>query len=132
MVKWTHAERLWQGQSLLMEPHQGFVSAAASGFRVPVGLGVSLMPMRHPYEAALQARSVAMTTGHSVVAGFGPGSRSFQAGLRISREDPEDAARALVESNAFVSGVPGRPCRSLLPRHSELRRKHGTHTRLHP
>lgn len=81
MVKWTHAERLWQGQALLMEPHQGFVSAAASGFRVPVGLGVTLMPLRHPYEAALQARSVAMTTGHSVVAGFGPGSRAFQAGL---------------------------------------------------
>lgn len=81
MVKWTHAERLWQGQALLMEPHQGFVSAAASGFRVPVGLGVTLMPLRHPYEAALQARSVAMTTGHSVVAGFGPGSRAFQTGL---------------------------------------------------
>lgn len=81
LVNWTHAERLWQGQALLMEPHQGFVSAAASGFRVPTGLGVTLMPLRHPYEAALQARSVAMATGHSVVAGFGPGSRAFQTGL---------------------------------------------------
>ncbi|MEV5238100.1 LLM class flavin-dependent oxidoreductase [Streptomyces cinnamoneus] len=81
MVHWTHAERLWQGQALMVEPHQGFAYAAGAGFRVPVGLGVTLMPLRHPYEAALQARSVALTTGHPVVAGFGPGARPFQQSL---------------------------------------------------
>ncbi|MFC4066945.1 LLM class flavin-dependent oxidoreductase [Actinoplanes subglobosus] len=77
----SRADRLWQGQSLLVETHQGFVYAAGAGFRVPAGLGVTLTPLRHPYEAALQARSLALTTGQSVVAGYGPGARPFQAGL---------------------------------------------------
>lgn len=81
LVHWTHAERLWQGQSLMVEPHHGFVHAAGSGFRVPTGLGVTLMPLRHPYEAALQARSLALATGHPVVAGFGPGAPSLQRAL---------------------------------------------------
>ncbi|NNG89049.1 LLM class flavin-dependent oxidoreductase [Streptomyces cacaoi] len=81
LVEWTAAERLWQGQSLLVEPFQGFAAAAGSGFRVPTGTGVTLMPLRHPYEAAHQARSLALTTGEPVVAGFGPGARSFQRSL---------------------------------------------------
>ncbi|MFG2311997.1 LLM class flavin-dependent oxidoreductase [Streptomyces sp. NPDC048566] len=81
LVHWTHARRLWQGQSLMVEPHHGFVHAAGAGFRVPTGLGVTLMPLRHPYEAALQARSLALATGRSVVAGFGPGAPSLQQAL---------------------------------------------------
>ncbi|MDV6288930.1 LLM class flavin-dependent oxidoreductase [Streptomyces sp. UP1A-1] len=81
LVHWTQAERLWQGQALLVEPHQGFAHAAGSGFRVPTGLGVTLMPLRHPFEAALQARSLAMTTGQPVTAGFGPGAKSLQQSL---------------------------------------------------
>jgi 5,10-methylenetetrahydromethanopterin reductase len=81
LVSWTRADRLWQGQSLLVEPHQAFGYAAGAGFRVPVGLGVTLMGLRHPYEAALQARSLAVLTGHSVVAGFGPGALSFQGAI---------------------------------------------------
>ncbi|MCJ1678481.1 LLM class flavin-dependent oxidoreductase [Streptomyces sp. APSN-46.1] len=81
LVHWTHAQRLWQGQSLMVEPHHGFVHAAGAGFRVPTGLGVTLMPLRHPYEAALQARSLALATGQPVVAGFGPGAPSLQRGL---------------------------------------------------
>ncbi|MFF5502542.1 LLM class flavin-dependent oxidoreductase [Streptomyces roseolus] len=82
LVDWTHAERLWQGQAMLVDPFHGFTAAAGAGFRVPVGLGVTLMPLRHPFEAAQQARSLAMTTGHPVVAGFGPGGKSFQQSLR--------------------------------------------------
>ncbi|WP_116246388.1 LLM class flavin-dependent oxidoreductase [Nocardiopsis sp. FIRDI 009] len=94
LVNWTNAERLWQGQALMMEPHQGFVSAAGAGFRVPTGFGVTLMPLRHPYEAALQARSVAMATGRSVVAGYGPGARPFQASVMGSPyRSPLTAAR---------------------------------------
>lgn len=81
LVRWTSAARLWQGQSMLVEPHHGFVAAAGAGFRVPTGIGVSLMPLRHPYEAALQARSVALATGESVIAGFGPGSLDLQRHL---------------------------------------------------
>ncbi|GAA2250718.1 MULTISPECIES: LLM class flavin-dependent oxidoreductase [Kitasatospora] len=82
LVHWTRAERLWQGQSLAVEAHQGFAHAAGTGFGVPTGLGVSLMPLRHPYEAAMQARSLALSTGHPVLAGFGPGGRSLQSAMR--------------------------------------------------
>jgi alkanesulfonate monooxygenase SsuD/methylene tetrahydromethanopterin reductase-like flavin-dependent oxidoreductase (luciferase family) len=80
-VDWTGADRLWQGQAVLVEPFQGFTSAAGAGFRVPTGIGVTLMPLQHPYEAAHRFRSLAMTTGRSVVAGIGPGARSFQRSL---------------------------------------------------
>ncbi|MEU6210102.1 LLM class flavin-dependent oxidoreductase [Streptomyces sp. NPDC047023] len=72
------ADRLWQGQALMAEPYQTFTYAAASGFRIPVGTAVTLMPFRHPIEAALQAKSLAVTTGHPVVAGIGPGAAILQ------------------------------------------------------
>lgn len=72
------AHRLWLGQTMSLEPHQLLAYAAATGFRIPVGIGVTLMPFRHPLEAALQARSLAITMGHPVVAGFGPGATSLQ------------------------------------------------------
>jgi alkanesulfonate monooxygenase SsuD/methylene tetrahydromethanopterin reductase-like flavin-dependent oxidoreductase (luciferase family) len=81
LVEWTNAHRLWQGYSMLVEPSQSFASTAGAGFRVPVGIGVTLMALRHPYEAAHQARSLAMATGQSVVAGFSPGGVSIQRGL---------------------------------------------------
>ncbi|MFF8829722.1 LLM class flavin-dependent oxidoreductase [Streptomyces sp. NPDC015131] len=81
LVQHSVAYRLWQGQALVVEPHQTFSHLAASGFRVPVGTGVTLMPFRHPYEAALQARSLALATGHPVVAGYGPGAAVLQRSL---------------------------------------------------
>ncbi|MEU8661782.1 LLM class flavin-dependent oxidoreductase [Actinoplanes philippinensis] len=80
-AQWSSAHRLWQGQATLHEPHHTFTHMAAGGFRVPVGLGVTLMPFRHPYDAALQAQSLAVTMGHPVVAGFGPGAKVLQEGL---------------------------------------------------
>lgn len=78
LAQWSSVCRLWQGQSLGNEAHAEFAYAAASGFRVPVGIGVTLMPMRHPYLAALQAQQLAMATGHSVLAGYGPGAVALQ------------------------------------------------------
>ncbi|MFO7253142.1 MAG: LLM class flavin-dependent oxidoreductase [Actinomycetes bacterium] len=81
LVRHSAAYRLWQGQSLIVEPHQAFTYAAASGFRVPCGTGVTLMPFRHPLEAAMQARSVALATGQPMVAGFGPGGTALQGSM---------------------------------------------------
>ncbi|WP_420123536.1 LLM class flavin-dependent oxidoreductase [Nakamurella sp.] len=81
LVEWTAAERLWQGQALAIEPFSTFAATAGAGFRVPTGLAVTLMPLRHPFAAADLAVSLAMTTGESVVAGFGPGARSLQQSL---------------------------------------------------
>jgi alkanesulfonate monooxygenase SsuD/methylene tetrahydromethanopterin reductase-like flavin-dependent oxidoreductase (luciferase family) len=113
LVQWTAAERLWQGQSLILDSHHLATWLAGIGVRVPMGFGVSLMPLRSPYQAALEARSVALATGHSVVAGFGPGPVSFQSALlgqpyarplRASREYAT-IVRALVSGDdAMVEG----------------------------
>lgn len=76
------ASRLWQGQSLVVEPHQVAVDLAAAGQRIPLGIGVSLMPLRHPFDAALQARSAALALGTDIIVGYGPAGRSFQRSLR--------------------------------------------------
>ncbi|WP_431682766.1 LLM class flavin-dependent oxidoreductase [Kitasatospora sp. KL5] len=102
LVHWTRAARLWQGQSLTVEAHQGFAHAAGTGFGVPTGLGVSLMPLRHPYEAAVQARSLALSTGHPVLAGFGPGSPSLQRAMR-----GEPYASPLTAAEEYLTVVRG-------------------------
>ncbi|SPE53749.1 F420-dependent glucose-6-phosphate dehydrogenase [Streptomyces netropsis] len=81
LTQWSAAHRLWQGQSSVGDPHQTFAYAAASGFHVPVGTGVTVMPLRHPFEAALQAQALAVAMGHPVVAGFGPGAAVFQRNM---------------------------------------------------
>lgn len=72
-----HDGRLWLGQSLAVEPHQ--LLSTLNG--IDTGTAVTLAPLRHPLEAAVQARSVALRTGGTHVAGFGAGSRRFQSGL---------------------------------------------------
>ncbi|WP_354639237.1 LLM class flavin-dependent oxidoreductase [Kitasatospora camelliae] len=101
-MHWTRAARLWQGQSLTVEAHQGFAHAAGNGFGVPTGLGVSLMPLRHPYEAALQARSLAISTGHPVLAGFGPGRPDLQRAMR-----GEPYASPLTAAEEYLTVVRG-------------------------
>ncbi|MFJ9417492.1 LLM class flavin-dependent oxidoreductase [Streptomyces sp. NPDC101227] len=81
LVHRSGAHRLWQGQAPANDPHQTFTFAAASGFRVPVGIGVALMPFRHPYDAALQAANLAQTMGRPVTVGYGPGAADLQRGL---------------------------------------------------
>ncbi|MFK4146498.1 LLM class flavin-dependent oxidoreductase [Streptomyces sp. NPDC004065] len=82
LVAGGHLARLWQGQSLTVEPHQLFAYLAGMGFRLPVGTSVTLMPLRHPMEAAAQARSLALLTGSRTTLGVGPGSPDFVASLR--------------------------------------------------
>lgn len=75
------ARRLWTGQAKYAEQHQVFTYAAGLGLRVAAGTGISVMPFRHPYEAAVQARSVAVITGRPMTAGFGPGAIELQRRL---------------------------------------------------
>lgn len=99
--------RLWLGQSLSLEPHQLFAYLAGRGIQVPVGTSVTLMPLRHPLEAASQARSLAQLTGHPVVAGYGPGSADFQrALLGASYRSPLTATREyLTAVRSFMDGA---------------------------
>ncbi|MER7971500.1 LLM class flavin-dependent oxidoreductase [Streptomyces sp. NPDC096080] len=75
------ARRLWMGQSLRCDAAQIFAHLAGGGLRVAVGTGVSLMALRTPYDAALQARSLALVTGRPVVAGYGTATPAFVASL---------------------------------------------------
>lgn len=102
LVRFGAAERLWHGQSLLADSYHTFNYLAGSGFRMPVGFGVSLMPLRHPFEAAVQAQSLAIATGHSVVAGYGPGAAVFQRSVL-----GEQYARPLTATREYVSIVRG-------------------------
>ncbi|MCX6467784.1 MAG: LLM class flavin-dependent oxidoreductase [Corynebacteriales bacterium] len=81
LVQWTQAARLWQGHGATMDTFGTFAATAGAGFRVPVGVGVTLMPLRHPLDIAHQARSLAKTTQHPVCLGIGPGGRDFQRAL---------------------------------------------------
>jgi alkanesulfonate monooxygenase SsuD/methylene tetrahydromethanopterin reductase-like flavin-dependent oxidoreductase (luciferase family) len=96
MVEWTGVARLWQGQTIAIEPHQGFASQAGSGLRIPLGLAVTLMPLRHPFEAAFQAASLARITGQSLVAGFGPGPTLQEMLLGRRYRSPLTAVREYV------------------------------------
>ncbi|MGH8932090.1 MAG: LLM class flavin-dependent oxidoreductase [Egibacteraceae bacterium] len=81
LVQHSAARRLWTGQPLSFDVNQGFAYAAGLGLRAPVGTAVSLMPLRHPFEAAMQARGLALTTGYPAVAGFGVGATAFQRAI---------------------------------------------------
>ncbi|GGW63894.1 LLM class flavin-dependent oxidoreductase [Streptomyces griseoloalbus] len=98
LVRDGHAQRLWQGQSLSVETHQLFAYLAGNGFRIPVGTSVVLMPLRHPLEAAVQARSLARLTGNSMVLGLGPATPEFVAALHGEPyPSPRDACVRYVE-----------------------------------
>ncbi|MGW7822753.1 LLM class flavin-dependent oxidoreductase [Streptomyces puniciscabiei] len=70
--------RLWLGQSMGLDTHQLFAALTGMGIRIPFGSSVVLSPLRHPFDAALQARSVAAMSGSPYVAGIGPGGADFQ------------------------------------------------------
>lgn len=95
--------RLWLGQSMTIEPHQFFAYGAGLGLTISAGTSVTLMPLRHPYEAALQARSLAQLTARPFVAGYGPGGAGFQQAL-LGRPYPSPLAAAR-EYLTMVRGI---------------------------
>ncbi|WP_214102567.1 LLM class flavin-dependent oxidoreductase [Acrocarpospora catenulata] len=93
------AARLWLGQSVMAETHQTFAYLAGRGIKVPCGLGVTLMPLRHPMEAATQARSLAVLTGSPVVAGYGAATPELVRALRgAPYERPATAAAGYAQA----------------------------------
>jgi len=77
LVRESGAARLWMGQSLMIESHPAFAFLAGTGCRVPVGIGVGLIPLRHPLDAALQARALAVLMEHPVTVGYGASDPGF-------------------------------------------------------
>ncbi|MGW5126338.1 LLM class flavin-dependent oxidoreductase [Streptomyces sp. NPDC004069] len=86
--------RLWLGQSFTIETHAVFAALAGMGLDIGFGTAVTLMPLRHPLTAAVNARSVAALSGSPYVAGIGPGGAEFQRRTQGSSYDrPVTAAR---------------------------------------
>ena len=53
---------------MTVDPHQTFAYLAGAGLRVPMGTSVTLLPLRHPFEAALQALLDGVTAAQLVLA----------------------------------------------------------------
>ncbi|MET8054783.1 LLM class flavin-dependent oxidoreductase [Streptosporangium sp. NPDC005286] len=107
------AGRLWLGQSLAAETHQTIAYLAGRGIKVPSGMGVTLMPLRHPMEAAAQARSLAVLTGRPVVAGYGAATPELVRALRgAPYEKPATAAAGYARAVRGIldGGISGHTC----------------------
>ncbi|WP_203580518.1 LLM class flavin-dependent oxidoreductase [Microbacterium hibisci] len=78
LAQWTGAS-LWQGTGGATDPLQTLTFAAGSGFAVPGGIGVALMPNQHPFDLAVRAVTTALATGHPLTIGVGPAARVAQA-----------------------------------------------------
>ncbi|MGV2920136.1 LLM class flavin-dependent oxidoreductase [Streptomyces alfalfae] len=86
------ADRLWMGQSLNLDTQQTLAYLLGQGISPALGVGVSLMPLTHPYQAAVAARSLAALSGKPLTAVFGAGSPAFQRALNGAPYDSPLAA----------------------------------------
>ena len=85
--------RIWQGQGDAGCPYQTFAALAACGVRLPFGVGVSVLPLQHPFDLAMRARNLALSTGRKVTVGIGTGAvRLQEAMLGRPYRDPLAAA----------------------------------------
>ncbi|WP_051759301.1 LLM class flavin-dependent oxidoreductase [Herbidospora cretacea] len=76
------AARLWLGQSLRIESHPAVAYLAGTGCRISIGMAVGLIVLRHPYDAALQARSLARLMRRPVAIGYGAAYPQYVTQLR--------------------------------------------------
>jgi len=77
--------RLWQGQSYAFETTAAFAYLAGRGLARPFGTCVTVAPLQHPVRAALDARSLSLLAGRSVIYGIGPGPAGLQEELLDER-----------------------------------------------
>ncbi|AZM57349.1 LLM class flavin-dependent oxidoreductase [Streptomyces sp. NPDC005900] len=82
LVARGYADRLWLGESLALGTHQVLAYLAGQGINPALGMGVSLMPLHNPFQAALAARSLASLSGKRLISVFGTSKPSFVAALR--------------------------------------------------
>ncbi|MBT2446173.1 LLM class flavin-dependent oxidoreductase [Streptomyces sp. ISL-43] len=93
----TSGRRLWLGQSFTIETHTVFAALTGMGLDIGFGTAVTLMPLRHPMTAAVNARSIAALSGHSYISGIGPGGQELQRRVNgAPYEKPVTAARHYV------------------------------------
>lgn len=82
VVSTTSLSRLWMGQSFVIDSHSTLAALGRTPWAVPVGIGTALAVLRSPYDAAMQARSVAIATGNSVSIAYGSADPAFVSSVR--------------------------------------------------
>src|SRR4051812_23208110 len=86
------AARLWLGQSLGIESHPAVAYLAGAGCKISIGMAVGLTVLRHPYDAAFQARSLARLMGQPVAIGYGAAYPAYVASVQGRPYDKPAAA----------------------------------------
>lgn len=105
--------RLWAGQSLQIESHMALATLADRS--VPVGIGTALAALRTPYDAAIQARSLAAVLSQPVAVAYGAADPGFVTSVRgapFTRPagfvaEYTRAVRALLDGEIVSSDFPG-------------------------
>lgn len=92
LVEEIGATRLWLGQSFRVESHPAAAYLAGTGCKISIGMAVGLMVLRHPYDAALQARSLAQLMGQPVAIGYGAAYPSYVTSVQGRPYDRPAAA----------------------------------------
>lgn len=82
MVREHGLARLWMGQSLRIETHLAMAALGSGADAVPVGISTALAALRTPYDAALQARSLAALIGQPVSVSYGAADPGFVGSVR--------------------------------------------------
>ncbi|MFJ9008634.1 LLM class flavin-dependent oxidoreductase [Streptomyces canus] len=106
-----HADRLWMGQSLRLDTHQTLAYLLGQGIRPALGVGLSLISLSHPYQAAMAARSLAALSGRPLTAVFGTGTPAFQRAMNgTSYDNPLQAVRDyIIEVSRLLKDASGAP-----------------------
>ncbi|TFC94436.1 MULTISPECIES: LLM class flavin-dependent oxidoreductase [Cryobacterium] len=94
------AHALWMGQSFGIDAHASFAYLAGAGYSIRVGMGVALTPLRHPYDAALQVRSLLSLGLSHVTVAFGPGAPEFSRAIL-----GQPLARPVAHTEQYMSVV---------------------------
>jgi len=76
LVSSSPLNRLWAGQSFNIESHMA-LAALASCYPVPVAIGTALAALRTPFDAAMQARSLALLLDQEVSIAYGAADPDF-------------------------------------------------------
>ncbi|WP_139979958.1 LLM class flavin-dependent oxidoreductase [Nocardioides litoris] len=103
-------QRLWVGQSAGLDVASTVAHAAGAGHRFPLGIAVNVIPLHHPVQAAQQARSMVLASGHDLRLCFSPGDPAVQRAFGGSAyASPLTAAREFLAAvRALVDGDPTR------------------------
>lgn len=72
--------RLWLGQSFNIDSHMA-LAVLAGKWKIPVAIGTALAALRSPYEAAVQARSLALVLDQEVSVAYGAADPDFVRGI---------------------------------------------------